>query len=165
MANLDNKMQDQQQYLISFFKYNDWANLKILDAIRLLQDKGEAIKLFSHFITAQDKWMNRITQKVADSTLTWFGKIFSIEEIEKQWRRSTDAWIQYIENLPVQEIDKDIEFTRPTDGQKMRVKLSDIALQLNYHSIHHRAQINTIIRQQGLTPPATDYILTVLKEI
>jgi len=59
----------------------------------------------------------------------------------------------------------DIIFTRPNDGKKMAVILRDLFLQLNYHSIHHRAQINSLISKQGIKPPATDYILTVLKEV
>jgi uncharacterized damage-inducible protein DinB len=38
--------------------------------------------------------------------------------------------------------------------------LIDIALQLNYHAIHHRAQIQVLIRQQGLEPDFIDYIGT-----
>ncbi|MGZ3921946.1 MAG: DinB family protein [Bacteroidia bacterium] len=35
---------------------------------------------------------------------------------------------------------------------------------MNYHSIHHRAQVNTLMSKQGIKPPATDYIFTVLQE-
>jgi len=45
------------------------------------------------------------------------------------------------------------------------VPLKDIALQLNYHSIHHRAQIQTIIRQQGMEPDFVDYIGTKYKRL
>ncbi len=47
----------------------------------------------------------------------------------------------------------------------MGVTLMDLALQLNYHNIHHRAQINTLISKQGIKPPATDYIFTKLQEL
>jgi len=35
------------------------------------------------------------------------------------------------------------------DGAKWKAELVDIALQLIYHSIHHRAQMQMLIRQQG----------------
>jgi uncharacterized damage-inducible protein DinB len=46
----------------------------------------------------------------------------------------------------------------------MQLKIKDLMLQLNYHCIHHRAQVNTLISKQGIKPPATDYIFTVLQE-
>ncbi|HEY5534408.1 MAG TPA: hypothetical protein VIL99_05685 [Ignavibacteria bacterium] len=39
-----------KQYLIDFFKYNNWANRKLLDSMMQMPDKEEAVKLFSHFI-------------------------------------------------------------------------------------------------------------------
>jgi uncharacterized damage-inducible protein DinB len=39
------------------------------------------------------------------------------------------------------------------------------SMQLNYHSIHHRAQIQLLIRQQGLQPDFVDYIGTAYRKI
>jgi uncharacterized damage-inducible protein DinB len=159
-------MQDQmKQHLVDSFKYNSWANMQLLDAISLLPDPAEAVKLFSHLITSQDKWMNRITQKLDDNKLAWFGEIFALEDIRDKWHESVSNWIRFLESNDASEIEKEIVFTRAVDGKKISVRILDIALQLNYHSIHHRAQINKMIREQGSTPPATDYILTVLKEV
>lgn len=154
-----------KQYIINFFKYNDWANRQLLQAIHQLPDKTEAINLFSHFITSQDKWMNRITKQVEDAALTWFGPVFLLDELEAKWKESVDKWIIFSEKRSEEDLNAEIVFTRATDGKRLSVKLTDIMLQLNYHSIHHRAQISRIIREQGFTPPATDYIFTVLKEV
>lgn len=154
-----------KQYLVDFFKYNDWANKKLLESIKTLPDKEESVKLFSHFIYSQNKWMNRITNEVEDKTLNWDGPAFPIEELNDKWNESNGKWMKYIENTDEAALENLYIFTRPSDGKKMSVKIKDIALQLNYHAIHHRAQINRIIRQQGLKPPATDYIYTALKEV
>ena len=154
-----------KQYLIDFFKYNDWANRKLLKAIMQMPDKEEAVKLFSHFIYSLSKWMNRLTKKVDDTSLTWMGPVFPLEQLEKLWSESVNEWINYLEEIEETDLENEIIF-QPSDRDKtFKAKLRDIALQLNYHSIHHRAQILRIIRQQGQTPPATDYILTVLKEL
>ncbi len=39
------------------------------------------------------------------------------------------------------------------DGGHWTAKLKDIALQLNYHSIHHRAQMIVVMRMLGLSVP------------
>jgi uncharacterized damage-inducible protein DinB len=153
-----------KQHLIDTFKYNDWANKKLLEAILQLPDKQEPIRLFSHLITAQDKWFNRITKEVDDAHLNWFGTVFAEEELSQQWQRSVGNWINYIEKNTEDEFQKHIQFSRP-DGKAYQVTIKDVMLQLNYHSMHHRAQINTLIRQQGIKPPLTDYIFTAIKEV
>jgi uncharacterized damage-inducible protein DinB len=152
-----------KQYILDLFRYTDYANKKLLEVIKQLPDNSEAVKLFSHLITAQNKWLNRITRETDDSKLTWSGPVFPIEDLEEKWNESVERWLELIEEES--DLDKNIIFSRPADGKKMQVRLIDIALQLNYHAIHHRAQINTLISKQGLVPPPTDYILTVLKEV
>ena len=49
-------------YLTDTFTYNDQINKKLLGKIKLLGDGTEAIKLFSHLINCQYKWMARILQ-------------------------------------------------------------------------------------------------------
>ncbi len=154
-----------KKYILNFFSYNDWANRKLLDAIQQLPEKEESVKLFSHLITTQDKWMNRITKKAEDKTLHWFDLAFPVENLAAEWTRSVNEWIGFIESLREEELENDVVFTRANDGKKIGVKIIDLALQLNYHSIHHRAQINKLISGQGMKPPATDYIYTALREV
>lgn len=49
-----------KKYLIDTFIFNDTANKKLLLKILQLSDKTEAVKLFSHLINSQYKWMARI---------------------------------------------------------------------------------------------------------
>ena len=154
-----------KKYLVDLFNYTDWANRTLLAVVLQLPDPGEAQRLFSHFISSQDKWMNRISGEREDREYAWFGEIFPLEELESRWGKSIEKWYALIDKLEEKDLDGDVFFQRPSDGQKMSVKLRDIMLQMNYHGIHHRAQVNTMIRQQGLVPPPTDYILTVLKEV
>lgn len=153
-----------KQHLIDSFKYNDWANTNLLEAIKQLPDNEKSVKLFSHLIHAQDKWYNRITKQVDDSSIDWMGSSFTIDGLELKWNESIYKWIKLIEKKNETDLQQDVVFSRVSDGKQMGIKLVDLCLQLNYHSIHHRAQINTLISQQGLTPPATDYIFTKLKE-
>ena len=154
-----------KEYLIQTFRYNDGANKQLLEAIQNLPDKEDAIKLFSHLITAQDKWFNRIAKKVDDSSLAWSGPVFPEKELAQRWEVSVTNWISLLENETEAGLENMISFKRPSDGKTMGVSLKDLALQLNYHSIHHRAQINSLISRQAQKVPLTDYIFTVLKEL
>lgn len=154
-----------KQHLIDLFHYNDWANQKLLEAIADLTDKTEALELFSHLVNAQNKWYNRIVQQTEDHSLEWMRPLYAEQELNAAWAKSIGTWIACLESKTETSLEEDVLFTRASDGKPMAVKLKDLALQLNYHAIHHRAQINTLISKQGVRPPATDYIYTKLREL
>lgn len=154
-----------KQYLIDFFNFNHQANHKLLEVMHQLPEKEPAIKLFSHMILAQDKWMNRITKNVEDSSIQWMLPIIPANELGSRWDTSIQAWLKLIHQSTEDELQQDLVFKRANDGKSMAIKLTDLILQLNYHCIHHRAQINTLMSQQGITPPQTDYIFTKLREL
>jgi len=154
-----------KQYLIDFFHYNDWANRRLLEAIKQVSEKDETVKLFSHLISAQNKWLNRVTNERTDSTNEWFGTPLELEQLESRWNESVTRWLQLLESKNEEDLETTVIFARPSDGKKLSVKLCDLVLQINYHSINHRGQILRLLREQGIKAPATDYILTVFKEV
>ncbi len=153
------------QYLLDYFLYNDQANRKLLETILQLPEPTEALKLFSHLITSQDKWYNRVSKERNDTDLTWFGPVFGQQAIEHAWNTSFEKWRSLLVVATDETLDTYIFFTRQSDGKKMKVKLKDIVFQLNCHSVHHRAQINKLISCQGLPVPNTDYIFSALSEV
>jgi uncharacterized damage-inducible protein DinB len=155
---------EMRQYLIETFLFNDHANKMILEKIKLLPDKKEAIKFFSHLINSQNKWLKRIEVYPADPGLDWWQPVYELEKLESEWNISLRNWINYLETKKEPELEEQKKFIG-YDGGEWSAALKDIALQLNYHSIHHRAQIQTIIRQQGLEPDFIDYIGTKYKRL
>ncbi len=153
-----------QPHLLRLLKYNASANQTLIKAIVQLPKKQASLALVSHLITSQDKWLNRVTGEVADTEHAWYGKVYSEDEIAAAWEHSITAWITLVESCDELRLEEDIFFTRQMDGKLMKVKLADVALQVNYHSMHHRAQINKLISSLGFAVPATDFILTAISE-
>jgi uncharacterized damage-inducible protein DinB len=154
-----------KQYLVDFFHYNDWANRRLLEAIQQVSEKDETVKLFSHLISAQNKWLNRVTNEQPDSTNGWFGTPLTLDQLESQWNKSVTHWLELLESKNETDLEALVIFSRPSDGKKLSVKLRDLVLQINYHSINHRGQILRLLREQGVKAPATDYILTAFNEV
>ena len=153
-----------KQYLIDTFNYNDYANKMVLEKIRQLPDKNEAIRFFSHLINSQNKWLKRIQLYPQAPEMDWWEPVYALEELESKWNESLKNWMEFLHSLGENELYEEKKFVG-FDGAHWSVPLKDIALQLNYHSIHHRAQIQTIIRQQGLEPDFVDYIGTKYKRL
>jgi uncharacterized damage-inducible protein DinB len=152
------------QYLVDTFRYNDYANKLVLAKIKELPDKKEAIRLFSHLINSQVKWLRRIQVYPNDPGLDWWEPVYPAEELETRWTGSLDAWIEFISKFSEEQLNEERKFIG-YDGGHWAATVKDIALQLNYHSIHHRAQIQTLIRQQGMEPAFVDYIGTKYKKL
>ncbi len=153
-----------KQYLLDTFSFNDKANRQMINKIIELPDKQEAIKYISHIANSQYKWMARIMQDPKAPQMDWWNPVYKSEDLETEWTKSLEPWINYLENKTDEEISKEVEFVG-FDGGNYAASPKDIALQLNYHSIHHRAQIQTMIRQQGLQPDFIDYIGTVYRKV
>jgi uncharacterized damage-inducible protein DinB len=153
-----------KNYLIDTFNYNDSTNKKLLNKIKLLNDKKESIRLFSHLINCQYKWMARIQQDPNAKNMSWWEPVYNFGKLEEEWSKSLEPWISYIAARTDEELSTEITFVGFDDGLWAATP-QDIALQLNYHSIHHRAQIQTIIRQQGIEPDFVDYIGTKYRKL
>jgi uncharacterized damage-inducible protein DinB len=153
-----------KKYLIESFEFNSLMNKKLLEKIKKLPDKEESIRFFSHLINSQKKWMARIVQYPNNPEMDWWDPMYLFDELEEEWNKSLKGWIDYLNSKTEEELFNEAKFIG-YDGGHWSAPLKDIALQLNYHSIHHRAQMQLFIRQQGLEPDFVDYIGTVYKKI
>ena len=85
-------------------------------------------------------------QEPRAKTMTWWEPPYELNELEQEWNESLKLWMDYLNSKTETEIFEEIKFLGWSSGD-FAVKPKDVALQLNYHSIHHRAQIQTIIKQ------------------
>jgi len=152
-----------KEYLIDTFLFNDGMNRTMLKKMNELKDKDDCVKYFSHLVNSQNKWMARIVQEENAPQMDWWNPIYPLDQLEEKWNESLQTWISYLQSKTEQEIFEEVEFTG-YDAGRWRARLVDIALQLNYHSIHHRAQMQILIRQQGIEPDFIDYIGTKYKK-
>ena len=155
---------EMKEYLTATFAFNDRANRQALAKIRELPEKDEAVKFFSHLINSQNKWIRRIAVYPKDPQMSWWDPVYPLDDLEGEWKKSLDAWLALLAGKSETELFEDVKWVG-FDGSNWTAPLKDIALQLNYHSIHHRAQIQAIIRRQGLEPDFVDYIGTVYRKI
>jgi uncharacterized damage-inducible protein DinB len=151
-------------YLADSFKYNSETNKNLLGKIQLLRNKEEAIKLYSHLINSQKKWMARIKRDPLAKNMSWWEPVYDFDKLEAEWVKSLNPWLSYIAEKSEEELSTEVSFVGYDNGTWAATP-KDIALQLNYHSIHHRAQIQTIIRQQGIEPDFVDYIGTRYRKL
>ena len=152
-----------KQYLIDTFKFNDAMNKLVVAKMKEMQDTKDAVKLFSHLITSQNKWLARIMEDPNAPEMAWFGTAYELKDLELNWNKSISAWLNLLENLSEDGIHREVHFIGDNGGH-FGAQIKDIAIQLNNHSVHHRAQICTMLRNQNIEPPFVEYIGTVRKK-
>ena len=155
---------EMRDYLIETFQYNDHANKLLLKKINELPDKTECIKFFSHLINCQYKWLDRISIYPEISKLDWWEPVYDFDQLENEWTKSLNNWIEFLKTKSEDELNAFVIWIG-VGNEPYTAQLKDIPLQLNYHNIHHRAQMQSIIRQQGLVPDLLDYIGTKYKKV
>lgn len=151
-------------YLLDTFAFNLATNLQLLDKIALLPAPEEAIRHMSHLVNCQYKWMARLRQDPKAAEMSWWEPTYPLERLAHEWQASTALWTDYIASLSEEELKAEASYTG-YDGGTWASKPLDIALQLCYHAIHHRAQIQLFLRQQDIDPDFVDYIGTKQKKI
>jgi uncharacterized damage-inducible protein DinB len=146
-----------KDFLIEMFEFNKDANVKMASKIGSLVSPEEGIRLLSHLVNCQYKWLDRINVFPSDSGLDWWLPIYSTDELPQQFVESTQNWTDYLAGKTEEELEE-IKKYIGWDGNVWESKLKDIALQLIFHSFHHRAQMQMLIRAQDQKPGFIDYI-------
>jgi len=153
-----------KQLLTDLFRFNDNMNKGMLEKMIFLHDKEEYIRYFSHLINSQIRWLARIQEYPANPQLDWWLPVYEEKELASKWEQSLQEWIHFITTKTEDELLAEVDFIG-FDGTHFVCPLKDIILQLNFHSIHHRAQMQMIIRQQGTEPDFIDYIGTKYRKV
>ena len=130
-------------------------NLTLLSAMRTEKNHSEeTVKLLSHVLNAQIAWLSRLQGK-AISIGVW--DQYEKEALERFLEENNKEWQAYLAGLDEENLKKGITY-RTFKGEEFTNTIEDILYQVLNHATHHRAQISTLLRQQDITPPPTDYI-------
>lgn len=140
--------------LKQFFKYNNWANSLLLDALKLNYHllPESCIKLFSHIVNAQKIWACRING-VAPNVTVW--QVNDLETCSQLLEESVNA----LSKIEYQDaIDSPIIKYTTFNGDDYEMSTNDILLHVFNHGTYHRAQIAKEMKLHNIEPVNTDYI-------
>ena len=145
-----------KDYLLGLFKYNDWANQKLLICLQKNKIKDEKIlTLYNHILVAQNIWLMRVNNLPSAHQELWEAKRLS--DLIESTHKSSEDWIQFLQSYVMNSFEEVIAYQN-TQNQSFETKLADIIIHVANHSTHHRAQIVQLLRSVDIEPPALDYI-------
>ncbi|MFV0389135.1 MAG: DinB family protein [Pyrinomonadaceae bacterium] len=142
------------EYITHLFQYNDWANRRILVAVKTAECKL-CIQLFSHLLVTEREYYARLFGK--DSTGFDFMQILTIEELRSYTLENASLFENLLKGFDDEGLGQ-ITMFRTSEGIEVSHSFREIFTQVILHSMNHRGQIITQLRRVGFEPPKLDYI-------
>jgi len=140
----------------SHFEFDHWANQKFINFLSQNTIKNDKVfSVLGHVSSAQILWLKRIIELEIEGYPLW--KIYSYDELSIMNEKSYNAWKEFIEDHNNDDFPEIISY-KNTKGQSYDTPLNEIIHHVLYHGTYHRGQLAMLIRQEGFTPPYTDYI-------
>ncbi len=141
-------------YMERMFRYDRWATELVAGAMATADViDTKALEYLAHMYWAQQMWIHRIGGPYEKPADLWALK--RLDACVADGAEMTKAWIAILETC---ELETPITFTTVSDNVTYTHTIGEIVTHVVNHGTHHRAQISSILRGQGVTPPGTDYI-------
>lgn len=136
-----------------FINYTKLADNKVIDAFSSLdKELHDAQRLFSHVLNAQHIWVKRIAGEKSIFGIWQEHKKNDFATISKENFEMIDSCLQ---NIPLETL----AVYHDSKGNEYKHAVSTMFMQMLNHSTYHRGQIVSLLKVEGIVPPATDYIL------
>jgi uncharacterized damage-inducible protein DinB len=140
---------DGKDLLLRMIAFDRWANAEVTKTVAPLEGKlPRAVTLLAHVYRGWEAWLNRIRK--IESNLVWFPEL-SLAEAETIRRDEEQRWDEFLASLTGDWSETKYQ-ARLLSGTVGEFSLTEILLQLITHGVHHRGQINTLVREAGGEP-------------
>ncbi len=142
------------EHLRGLFDYNDWANRRILVAVRE-SGSDRCREILAHLLTAQAEWFARVYGK--NSTGMDFWPDLSIDECGALAREMAESFEKLLRRFEEEGLDLSVKYFS-SSGLPYVNTFREVMSHVLLHSAIHRGNIVFRLREEGFDPPLTDYI-------
>ncbi len=153
--------------LRGYFKYDEWANGRLLDAAMALDDERLdrpfefGLKTLRRtLLHIRDAGQNWLDNWLHGSTPGWvrLPVTTSIAELRELHRLTAEARREFLAKLDDAALACEI-LAQPAEGMRLYFRLGEAMLQVCCHGTHHRAQALNMLRRLGAETPPLDYVV------
>ena len=159
------------------FDYTEWANeLVLASAEKLSSDQlskdvqishRSILGTLAHMAGAEWLWLERWQGRSItgpDAWAPWTAEQnSSIPKVREKWQPITDQRREYISKIKDDDLPRELGFKR-LNGDSWPLPLVQQMQHVVNHATLHRGQVVGMIRQYGVTPPATDLLFYLMKK-
>jgi uncharacterized damage-inducible protein DinB len=152
------EQQESDIALVALFRHNLWANLRLLDACTALNEQqlaattagtfGDIYTTLKHIVHAEQSYLSRLTGRQSETPLPQEDNP-NVTALREHARYFGEGLI----TVAAGAAPSDTFQVEWDDGQFREIPGSLLLTQVINHATEHRAQVMTILTQQGIEPP------------
>jgi uncharacterized damage-inducible protein DinB len=149
------------------YKYNRWANARVLDAVskltpeqfsRDLQSSHRSVRdTLAHILAAEWIWLER-WKGVSPNALLIPSDFPTVESLETRWAVVEGDYREFINGVTDGSLATVIAYTN-TRGEEWAYPLGQMLHHVMNHSSYHRGQVTTMLRQLGAEVNPVDLLV------
>ena len=152
----------------TLYAYNRWANGKILAAAEQLDLEQFQRPMESSFTSVRDTlvhivggewiWLERWNGRSPRGGLPNVAELPDLSAISTRWKQVEEEQKRFLAKLTQPDLTKPITYVNQK-GETWTYPLWQLLAHVVNHSTYHRGQTTTLLRQLGLKPPMTDFLV------
>lgn len=152
--------------LSRLYHYDEWATNKLIDAAekvdsaRLQKDLGASFGSLQgtlvHIYGAQFIWLAR-WKGSTPAGLPTVEQIPNVAELKDRWQKLRGEFREFLKSKTQEQLEQPFAY-KDLKGNSWSEALYQQIQHVMFHSMYHRGQVVTLLRQLGEIPPQTDLI-------
>jgi uncharacterized damage-inducible protein DinB len=148
------------------YVYDEWASNRLIDAAEKLEDAklkkdlgtsfGSLHGTLVHIYGAQFIWLAR-WKGSTPSALPKADEIPNLGELRTRWQKLRVEFREFLNSRTEEQLEQ-VSSYKDLKGNQWSEPLYQQIQHVLFHSMYHRGQVVTLLRQLGEAPPSTDLI-------
>ncbi|MFI5231379.1 MAG: DinB family protein [Gemmatimonadales bacterium] len=140
------------------FDHLVWADARTLHSLRAMHAAPlDALRLYGHVLAAEHVWLARIEDREPEMPV-W--PALDLDECAALSAKNHAAFALLAETLSTADLERKVHY-RNSKGDEFTNTVEDILTHVALHGSYHRGQVARIVRAEGGSPQATDYIFFI----
>ena len=143
------------EHLRQLYIYNDWANRRLLTALKENYVE-KAHRILAHLLITEQEYFERLYGK--DSKGFDFWQDLTLEECGALARETAERYEKLLRRFEDEGLDLRARY-RTSEGVWHENTYRELLTHVLFHSSIHRGNIMLALREAGFAPPKIDYII------
>lgn len=143
------------EHLRELFIYNDWANRRIIAALKSNQSE-KSRKILAHLLVTEKEYFERLYGK--DSTGFDFWQNLPLEDCGQLARENAENYERLLKRFDDEGLGQIARY-KTSEGAAHENSFRELLTHVLFHSSIHRGNIILKMREENFEPPKIDYII------
>lgn len=143
------------EHLRQLFAYNDWANRRIIVALKTF-NSPRSLEIAAHLLITEKEYYERLYGKNSSGFDFW--PKLSLDECGALARETAEVFEKLLRRFDDEGLDIRTRY-HSSEGIPFENTYRELLTHVLFHSSIHRGNIVLRLREDGFEPPMTDYII------